>query len=161
MAIKIELEGVESSTIGAIGYDPQRQILAIRFKSKGQIRHYAGIPPTLAEAFYTAKSRGSFFNAEIKGKYQVEPMTGDCPKCGDHGWIGETCADCGCAEYVAKPMPILHYVRHDHPTALSRKLQRAICGALVDAKDVARVVAPTCPECVAQRQRDDDNPEPF
>lgn len=151
MAIKIPYESVESSTIKAIGYDPQRQICAIHFKSKGQIRHYAGFSPWKMLEFYSAPSKGKFFNERIRGKYQVEPMTGDCPKCGDHGWIGERCEDCGCAEYVAPVGPILHYVFHDEPSATSKKLQRAACGEMVDPKVVARVAPVTCPKCLEAR----------
>lgn len=155
MAVKIPLEGIESSTLCAMGYDSTRQILALQFVNKKAIRHYAGVPPGVATAMYCATSKGTFFNREIKGQYQVEPMTGDCPKCGDHGWIGETCADCGCAEYSPAAMPVLHFVFHDEPSATSKKLQHAACGAWVSPREVARVVAPTCPECLARRDQFD------
>lgn len=150
MAIRIPVEDVQSSTIGALGYDTSRSILAIRFKSKQQIRHYAGVPYGVAQEFYCASSKGQFFNQQIRGKYQVEQMTGDCPKCGDHGWVGDTCADCGCAPYAAPVLPPLHYVFADEPTAGNKRGQRAACGAIVQAREVGRVMV-TCEACKAAR----------
>lgn len=150
--LRIQLEDIESSTIGAIGYDAHRQILAIRYKTKRQIRHYAGVSPQVAEEFYCALSKGQYFNQHIKGQYSVEQQTGDCPKCGDHGWIGDTCENCGCAPYAETPKPILHFVFHDEPSATSKRNQKAACGLTVSVRDVARRdYAVTCEGCKAAR----------
>lgn len=146
-AIRIQLTDVSSSTFSAAGYDASRQILALKFKT-GRIRHYAGVPLDVALGFSSAISKGKYFNSEIRGKYQAEPMTGDCPKCGDHGWIGETCADCGCSAYAAPARPVLHCVMWDEPTATSRRSRRAACGAWVRPVDEARLEASvSCDKC--------------
>lgn len=96
----IPAETVDSSNIAAIGYDNEKRVLAITFKS-GDVFHYAGIGPDLALEFYQAESKGRFYTQRLKGKFTGQKMTGSCPKCGDeHGYIGATCSDCGCAQYV-------------------------------------------------------------
>jgi hypothetical protein len=102
VAEKIPLEAVTSSNLAAIGYDPQKKILAVQFRS-GAIFHYAGVSLETATAFYAAESKGKHFAHAIRGLYQGEKMTGPCPKCGDTGWVGDRCEDCGCAAYVATP----------------------------------------------------------
>ncbi len=103
---RIALEILEpvSSLFLAAGYNPDKSILALQFKSSGEIRHYAGVMPDTAIGFYTATSRGRYFHEHIRGRYQVEKMTGPCPACGDgEGWVGDTCTDCGTATYEADP----------------------------------------------------------
>ena len=98
-AIKIPREAVSSSNLASIGYDHVKKILAVEFKN-GAIFHYAGVSLETVTAFYVAPSRGAYFSANIKGKFSGQKMTGTCPKCGAvHGWIGDLCEDCGCAEY--------------------------------------------------------------
>lgn len=99
LAEKIPLVPIASSNLAAVGYNEAKRILAIEFKS-GAIYHYAGVPEEVAGEFAVAESRGKFYAAHIKGKYQGQKMTGPCPNCGDSGWIGETCQDCGTAEYI-------------------------------------------------------------
>jgi hypothetical protein len=100
--IRIPLEGITSSNLAAFGYDADRKILAIQFKS-GAIYHYAGIDLLLANELYGAESRGSFYAKNIRGKFQGERMTGPCANCGDEGWVGDKCTDCGTAVYEAVP----------------------------------------------------------
>lgn len=99
----IVLLPVESSSLSAIGYNVEKEILAVRFTS-GAIFHYGGVSLNAYTALLEAQSLGSYFAKHVKSKYRAEKMTGDCPKCGDrHGWIGETCGDCGCADYAPEP----------------------------------------------------------
>jgi hypothetical protein len=100
-AVKIPLEPIASSLVGAAGYDAEKQILAIQFAKTGTIKHYAGVALQAATDFYTAASKGQFLTAHIFNKHNVERMTGPCPKCGSEGWIGDTCADCGTASHAA------------------------------------------------------------
>lgn len=95
----IPQEPVVSSNLAAIGYDLQRQVLAVTFKS-GDVWHYASVPSALAEQLFEADSKGKFFSTHIKGKFSAEKMTGPCEKCGDKGPIGATCTDCGCGTYT-------------------------------------------------------------
>lgn len=101
-AEKIALTPITSSNLAAIGYNPHKRILAVEFKS-GAIFHFAGISETVYQQLLEAPSRGSYFHKEIRGKFQGEKMTGPCLDCGDTGWIGEQCGDCGCSPYQAEP----------------------------------------------------------
>lgn len=106
MAYIIPQEPVESSNIAARGYDLERHVLAVTFKS-GAVWHYGSVPTQLAEDFFAAPSAGRFYVANIKGKFSAEKMTGPCPKCGDTGIVGVTCEDCGCADYEKEPRPFI------------------------------------------------------
>lgn len=98
----IPQEAIDSSNLRAIGYDRDRHVLAVTFKS-GDIFHYADISPELALDFYAAESRGRFYAQQIRGKFTGQKMTGPCESCGDKGRIGMTCTDCGCGVYVDAP----------------------------------------------------------
>jgi hypothetical protein len=105
-AIRIPLEAIESSNLSAFGYDVEKQILAVQFKS-GAIFHYAPFPQEQMWEFYNALSKGTYYATHIKGKVHGQKMTGECPKCGDkNGWIGDTCTDCGCAAYEDTRRPV-------------------------------------------------------
>ena len=107
MSERIPLEPIASSSLSAIGYNPAKQILAVQFKN-GTIFHYAGISLDLAGELGLADSKGSFYAKNIRGKFQAERMTGVCSQCGDEGWIGEECGDCGCSDYQAVPYKPKH-----------------------------------------------------
>lgn len=100
--IRIDRETLESSHLESAGYDPTRQILAVEFKT-GRIFHYAPVTPEQAFAFYSAPSKGRHYSQQIKGKIPGERMTGPCANCGEEGWIGDPCTDCGTAVYTAVP----------------------------------------------------------
>jgi hypothetical protein len=110
--IKVPLEPVVSSNLEAIGYDPQRQILAVQFKS-GTLYHYGSVSLELVTDLYAAESKGRFYTSHIKGKFPGQLMTGECPKCGDTGFDGDQCLDCGCGRYFVQPM-------YRHHAALDR-----------------------------------------
>ena len=101
--IRIPLEPVESTNLSGIGYDAEKKILSVRFRS-GAIYNYANVDLDTATDFYAAPSRGSYFARNIKGKYPGMKATGTCPRCGaQHGFLGDTCADCGCDTYQDTP----------------------------------------------------------
>lgn len=102
-ALHVPLEPVVSTNLSAIGYDPKRRILAVQFASSGDIMHYAGVPPKLAGDFKRAESFGKFYAQHVRGKFQADKMTGPCLDCGDRGWIGERCKECGRAPYEKEP----------------------------------------------------------
>ena len=62
---------VKSSTIKAIGYDKERNILGVQFISGG-IYSFEDVEPEIFEEFKIAESKGKFFAAKIKGKYDYE-----------------------------------------------------------------------------------------
>jgi len=93
---------VASSHIAKLGYDVERQVLALTFKD-GHVWHYANISYELAESFFNADSKGRFYTQQIRSKFPAEKMTGLCPKCGALGLVGTTCDDCGTAEVERDP----------------------------------------------------------
>lgn len=59
---------VESSMIQAVGYDPDAQVLEVRFQS-GRTYLYDGVPPDVYEALMASASKGSFMQDEIIDVY--------------------------------------------------------------------------------------------
>lgn len=73
----MEFESVKSSYIKRVGYDPERQKMAVEFKN-GAIWVYEGVPQSAHVSLMLAESIGSFFAHEIKGvfdgyKQQTQP----------------------------------------------------------------------------------------
>lgn len=98
-AVLVPREPVDSSALKAIGYDADRRILAVEFKT-GAIRHHLDVDPGTWERMADASSIGSFYAHHIKGRYTSELMTGRCPKCGDnHGPLFTRCVHCREANY--------------------------------------------------------------
>lgn len=99
-AERIPLEAIESSNLAALGYNPEKRILAVQFKN-GRIFHYSDCSLELMTEFYTAQSKGSYYAKNIRGKLTGALMTGTCPDCGDaEGWAGEKCDSCGVGVYT-------------------------------------------------------------
>ncbi len=100
-AEKIPMEPVQSSALSAIGYNPNKRILALQFTG-GAIHHLADVSEVDHAHLMAAESIGRHFAQHLKGKYQSQKMTGPCSACGANGWIGDTCDDCGTATYAPK-----------------------------------------------------------
>ncbi|MEH1836118.1 MAG: KTSC domain-containing protein [Nostoc sp.] len=64
---------VISSMAMAVGYDRGEHILQVEFQS-GAIYHYLGIDEESWEDLYFSDSIGSFFNQEIKGRYDCDRL---------------------------------------------------------------------------------------
>jgi hypothetical protein len=144
--IRLDLEDVTSSNIKAFGYDLQRKIFAVQFKSD-HVYHYAGVPVDTAIRFQVADSKGRFYVEEIKGKFTGELMTGECPNCGAVGYGGDRCVKCDKARYQIKPMAAKHYVWSDEPTVAKRS-KRATCGVYVTTREmVTDADKVTCEQC--------------
>lgn len=58
----------KSSQMAAHGYDPSTKTLAVRFRS-GETYKYKGVPQDVYVSMVKAKSLGSFFHHNIKGKF--------------------------------------------------------------------------------------------
>ena len=71
----IPMEDVESSNIAAVGYDPDSQCLAVRFKS-GQTWRYHTVPQSAYDGLCKAKSLGSCFHVSIRSFYPGEKVDG-------------------------------------------------------------------------------------
>jgi hypothetical protein len=100
MAEKVPLEPVESSNLAAYGYDAARRWLDVQFKSSGDIMRYTDVPLELAQEFGAAGSKGKFYASRVRGQFTADKMTGPCPACGDRGWVGDECTDCGTQRYI-------------------------------------------------------------
>lgn len=64
---------VKSSNIQAIGHDGQ-QTLFVRFIG-GAVYEYKGVGKELYESFLNSDSKGRFFLANVKGKFEFKKQT--------------------------------------------------------------------------------------
>lgn len=108
-ADNINREPIDSSNIISIGYAPEREMLAVEFKSRA-IFHYRGVSLELMTAFYCAPSRGTFYAKHIKGKFSAQKMTGPCDNCAIPGVISTRCEECHAGTYREEDK------RHGEPT---------------------------------------------
>ena len=60
---------VNSSNIDSVGYDPDKNILQIKFKSGG-IYNYHDVPKRIYTTMIAAPSKGKYFHQEIKGNFK-------------------------------------------------------------------------------------------
>jgi hypothetical protein len=63
-----------STAIRHIGYDSQRHELFVTFVPSGKTYVYYDVPEDVFHAFVTAESRGSFFNALVRERYDFEEL---------------------------------------------------------------------------------------
>ena len=63
-----------SSVIRFFRYAPDRRELTVTFVS-GRLYVYADVPPEVAAAFRNARSKGTFFNHEIRDRYVYRDIT--------------------------------------------------------------------------------------
>lgn len=75
---QIALQPVDSRKLHAVGYCPERQILAAQFAVGGAIYHYEGFTPEQHAAYEAAESKGSHFGKHIQvlpsKKYAPDPV---------------------------------------------------------------------------------------
>jgi hypothetical protein len=70
---------VESSLIAEIEYDEQARLLYLRFHTTGWYV-YADVPPDTYEDLIASRSKGAFFNDEIRGAFSEGKLAmGDRP----------------------------------------------------------------------------------
>jgi len=62
---------VSSTSINAVGYDPQTSTLEIEFKN-GRVYRYLNVPPEIYEAFMHSDSHGQYFNTNIRDTFQFD-----------------------------------------------------------------------------------------
>lgn len=72
----IELTEVASSTIARIGYDPERQLLYVKFMSGGWYA-YQDFPAERHQEFIESESKGKHFHAKIRPKYLFARVLAD------------------------------------------------------------------------------------
>lgn len=65
----LEMHYVDSSNVEAIGYDPARQELHVRFLKSGETYVYYNVEEWVFDEMMQADSKGTYLNANIKGCY--------------------------------------------------------------------------------------------
>jgi len=63
-----------SAVIRFFRYSPERRELKVTFVS-GRLYAYEDVPPEVAAAFKDARSKGSFFNQQIRDRYTYRDIT--------------------------------------------------------------------------------------
>lgn len=66
----MEMHPVESSNIAALGYDPERKVLAVRFRNGG-VYEYLRVSKKLHEELAAAPSLGKFLNKRIRPFFEA------------------------------------------------------------------------------------------
>jgi hypothetical protein len=64
-----DMHYVDSSSIEAIGYDPNIQELHVRFLQSGETYVYYNVEQWVFEEFMRVDSKGQYFNSNIKIRY--------------------------------------------------------------------------------------------
>ena len=65
---------VESSSVDAIGYDPETSRLYIRFIYSGRAYVYYGVDQSVFDELISADSKGRFVNREIMDAYDYRRL---------------------------------------------------------------------------------------
>lgn len=65
---------IESSSVDAVGYDPDSGKFYVRFVGSGRAYAYYGVSASVYGAFMAADSKGRFVNAHIKGRYEYRRL---------------------------------------------------------------------------------------
>ncbi|MBN8968782.1 MAG: KTSC domain-containing protein [Rhizobiales bacterium] len=70
-----------STAIRSLSYDVTKRELWVMFTT-GRRYVYADVPPEVYRAFFSATSRGTFFNQEIRDRYPYRELTSHPLKAG-------------------------------------------------------------------------------
>ncbi len=65
---------VVSSNVDSVGYDPATGSMEIRFRNGGHYRSAGKIPAHLHAGLMAAESKGKFWHAHLKGKFEFEKV---------------------------------------------------------------------------------------
>lgn len=68
--LSVPMQDVTSTMLAEVGYDPDYQILLLRFRSNGSLYSYDEVPQRVYDEFIDSDSLGSYFNNNIKGEYE-------------------------------------------------------------------------------------------
>jgi hypothetical protein len=68
------MQAVSSSVIAALGYEPDRAWLLVRFRS-GRLYRYLDVPEAEFDALVGASSIGGYYNRHIRDAFRVEELT--------------------------------------------------------------------------------------
>ena len=67
------MQRVESSSVAAVGFEPTRNELTVRFVS-GESYVYSMVPRAVFDALLEAASKGRFVNQSLKPRYPVRKV---------------------------------------------------------------------------------------
>ena len=67
----VEREPVASTSLKSVGYDSDRKLLEIEFRSL-DVYAYWDVPLWAYEGLMTARSKGRYFDARIRNRYPYE-----------------------------------------------------------------------------------------
>lgn len=62
---------VESSTLRSAGHDDQAAVLELQFRN-GAVYHYGLVPRSVYRDLLEARSKGGYFNQNIRGRYPYQ-----------------------------------------------------------------------------------------
>lgn len=65
----LEMHYVDSSSIEAIGHEPNLQELHVRFLKSGETYAYYGVEEWVFQEMMQADSKGGYLNSSIKGNF--------------------------------------------------------------------------------------------
>lgn len=68
------MQGVESTSIAAVGYDLKRRQAYVRFKTSPRLYVYEGVPAHVFEELERAESKGAFVNEVIKPRFRFRKL---------------------------------------------------------------------------------------
>ena len=68
-----KMQGLDSSSLAAAGYDADHQELTVAFRHGGLYRYF-GVPRRAYRALLRAESKGQFFTGQIRGHYRFEKL---------------------------------------------------------------------------------------
>ncbi len=66
----------KSETIALVGYDADTEVMEVQFRTKAGILPYlySLVPKAVAEGLVKAESPGTFFHANVKGRYLFQKL---------------------------------------------------------------------------------------
>lgn len=70
----MRVTAVESTTLATVAYDEARELLQLEFCSRA-IYQYLGVPAAVHRALLDARSKGSYFNQTIRGRFPYRLVT--------------------------------------------------------------------------------------
>jgi hypothetical protein len=70
----MNITAVESTTLAALAYDDDHEILQLEFRSRAVYRYF-GVPAPVYEELLAAPSKGKYFNRAIRGNFPYSRAT--------------------------------------------------------------------------------------
>jgi len=81
----MERAQVKSSSLRSIGFDPNKEVLEVEFRSGG-VYQYFGVPEARFDQLMLATSKGTFFNRYIEDHFPYRRIADREQMTHDHGF---------------------------------------------------------------------------